>query len=107
MTDIKPVTITYPLEVYRQSPLQLICAHPQNFKTLLEVDIWVMVLVEDRKAVVSVNTSQVCFYTSRGEGRLVKYKDDHMGHTEHSHEQHTEEVPTTPSNLASKDVVFL
>lgn len=42
------------LEVHRQSPLQLIRAQSQDLHSLLEINVWVMMLVEDGKAVVSV-----------------------------------------------------
>ena len=42
----------HPLKINRQSPLQLIRAHPQNLDSLLVVDVRVVVLVEDGEAVV-------------------------------------------------------
>lgn len=36
------------------SSLQFICAHFQDLEALLEIDRWVMVLVEDGEAVVSI-----------------------------------------------------
>jgi hypothetical protein len=42
----------HPFKINRQSSLQLICAHPQNLDSLLEIDIRVVVLVEDGEAVV-------------------------------------------------------
>lgn len=40
------------LEVDWETALQLLCAHPQNLHTLLVVDVWMVVLVEQREAVV-------------------------------------------------------
>ena len=40
------------LEINRQSPLQLIRAHPQDLHSLLEADVRVVVLVQRRQAVV-------------------------------------------------------
>lgn len=47
------VLITNAFEIYGQSPLQLISTHSQNLFAFLEVNIWVMVLVEYRQTIVS------------------------------------------------------
>ena len=44
---------TYTLVVDRQSSLQLICAHLQEFQTLVEINIGIVVLVQQGKTVVS------------------------------------------------------
>lgn len=49
--------LTYPLEIDWQSSLKLICTHFQDLLSLLEVDIRVMVLVKNRKTVISERES--------------------------------------------------
>lgn len=41
------------LEVDRQPPLQLVCAHVEDLEALGERNVWVVVLVEDGETVVS------------------------------------------------------
>ncbi len=49
----------YALEINRQPALQLVSAEAEKLHALLEIDVWVVVLVEDGEAVISVFVSFV------------------------------------------------
>lgn len=51
----------HPLEIHRQSPLQLVRAQSQDLHPLLIVNVGVVVLIKDREAVVSVETNPSAF----------------------------------------------
>src|SRR4051812_22315229 len=91
------------LEVDRETPLELLCAHSHDLETLFVVDVRVVVLVEQRETVVprryrvSVGQSNKLM----GNSRIATTKRNSGEHTEHIHERHMVPVPNSPDSRSS------
>lgn len=95
--------LTHPFEIDRQSPLQLVRTHPQNLQPLLVVDVWVVMLVEDRETIVSTKPvsagSHSIFNAAQGRIKI----DAETKRTVRSHARHMVRAPEPPDSPASTD----